>query len=272
MVKIAMIISGRIARYDVCLLKTLLDTPYHDIDLFISINDENSEAIYYDIMKLKLQPYLKDYKIHKYNVPIDIFDLIKDKPDIRSHTIEINNFFIPYNQLSMFYNDNIAFKLAYEYADKNKFEYDIYMKYRSDIGNITIPKIIPLQNNDIHLHNVIPKCNFISGGLYKKAIVSDAIAWGNRKTMNIYFNTYNYAIEKLKLTNGNYYIAFECTLTDNIYENKLEHSYYKINYNLDRNRRMFDNNNKSKPININNVKLRNITDNSSMEKIPFFQQ
>ena len=34
--KIAMLISGRAARYEVCLLPILKKTTYHDIDLFLS--------------------------------------------------------------------------------------------------------------------------------------------------------------------------------------------------------------------------------------------
>ena len=38
--RIALLITGRAARYDVCLLPILQNTPYHDIDIFMSINDE----------------------------------------------------------------------------------------------------------------------------------------------------------------------------------------------------------------------------------------
>ena len=142
--------------------------------------------------------------------------------------------------MSMYYNDQLTFESACKYADDNNFEYDYYMKYRSDIINLTLPNNIE-NNENIHLHCAIPLCNFISGGLFKKPVVSDAFSWGNRKTMSIYCNTYNYVIKKNKEYDGKYYIAFECSLTDNIYENNVSISYFNIPYHLDKNRRMFDN-------------------------------
>jgi hypothetical protein len=43
-----------------------------------------------------------------------------------------------------------------------------------------------------------------------------------------------------KKYNGNYYISFECSLTDNIIENKIPYGYTSIPYYLDINRRIFD--------------------------------
>jgi hypothetical protein len=59
--------------------------------------------------------------------------------------------------------------------------------------------------------------------------------------MSIYCNTYNYVINKIKLTNGTYFVCGECCLTDNIYENNVEHSFHYYGYELDKYRRMFDN-------------------------------
>ena len=136
----------------------------------------------------------------------------------------------------------ITFNKAYEYASNNYFEYDLYLKFRSDIIAHNIPKnIIKPDKNKIHLYNHYPLCNFISNGLYNKPIICDAYAWGNAKTMKIYCNTYNYVIDKIKKYNGTYHVAYECSLTDNIYENNVEHSYHNNGgYRLDKNRRMFD--------------------------------
>ena len=66
--KIALLISGRSARYEVCLLETLKNTSY-DVDVFMSINDE--ECKYYEIMRKKLSKWLKGLYINPYNVPDD---------------------------------------------------------------------------------------------------------------------------------------------------------------------------------------------------------
>ena len=48
-----MLISGRAARYDVCLLPLLIKNNDITIDIFMSINDENENCNYYNEMKLK---------------------------------------------------------------------------------------------------------------------------------------------------------------------------------------------------------------------------
>jgi hypothetical protein len=94
--------------------------------------------------------------------------------------------------------------------------------------------------DEYNLHCVVPRCNFLSHGLFNKPIVSDAFAWGNKKTMTIYCNTYYFVLDKIKEYNGKYYVAFECSLTDNIYFNNLPITYYNLYYELDKNRRIFD--------------------------------
>jgi hypothetical protein len=138
----------------------------------------------------------------------------------------------------MYYNDNLSFQSACNYADENNFEYDCYMKYRSDILNDSIPDII--LSNEIKIYSIVPMCNFISGGLFSYPIVCDIYAFGNRQSMRIYCNTYDYVLNKNIKYNGKYYIAFECSLTDNIYENNVPITYINLYYSLDRNRRMFD--------------------------------
>jgi hypothetical protein len=49
--KIAILISRRIARYESCLLPILNNSSYHNIDLFVSVNDKNKDCKYYNDMK-----------------------------------------------------------------------------------------------------------------------------------------------------------------------------------------------------------------------------
>lgn len=243
-----MLISGRIARYESCLFPILYNSHYHEIDLFVSVNDKNEECKYYNDMKINLKKWLKFINIKEFNIDKEIYDIFNPNYSISTHKVQanlqkINNKFVPYNALSMYYNDMVAYNEACKYADKNGFEYDIYLKFRSDIIANNIPEnIIRPVNNKIHLYSHSPQCNFTSNGLYKKPIICDIYAWGNRQTMSIYCNTYNYVINKIKLYKGIYYVAGECSLTDNIYENNVEHSFHYYGYALDKYRRMFDNN------------------------------
>lgn len=41
--------------------------------------------------------------------------------------------------------------------------------------------------------------------------------------MSIYFNTYDYVIQKTKEMDGKYLISFECSLLDNLVDNNVEY-------------------------------------------------
>jgi hypothetical protein len=221
---------------------------------------------------------LKFVRIEEFIIDIDTFNIFNSNKSIAPHKRQvklkkINNKFVPYNCLSMYYNDMITFNVACNYADDNNFEYDLYLKFRSDIIADNIPEnIIKPDNNKIHLYNHVPLCNFISGGIYNQPIICDAYAWGNRETMKIYCNTYNYVINKINLYNGEYYVAFECSLTDNIYENNVGHSYYNYGYRLDKNRRLFDDLDKYSDPPLHNQTERNININTFNKFIPAYKQ
>jgi len=270
--RIAILISGRATRYDVCLLPLLIQNNDVNIDVFMSINDENENCDYYNEMKLKLKPWLKSCIIKKYIMPEEIIDLFNPiesiSNEIQINLQKINGKYLPHNCLSMYFNDNLSFKNACEYADNNNFEYNYYMKYRSDIINTTIPKIYSEKEDNIHLYSAVPMCNFISKGIFKKPIVCDIIAWGNKKTMSIYCNTYWYVLNKINEYHGKYYVHGESSLTDNIYENNVPISYFNIPYSLDKDRRMFDdvNNDSRQPIQ-NQEYFMKITDKESINYI-----
>jgi hypothetical protein len=61
MFRVALLISGRAARYEVCLLPFLenIDETQYKIDLFMSINDEMCP--YYENMIKRLQKWLSKY-------------------------------------------------------------------------------------------------------------------------------------------------------------------------------------------------------------------
>jgi hypothetical protein len=247
--KIAILISGRSARYDVCLLNILNNTSY-DVDVFMSINDNECE--YYEVMRQKLSKWLKDVCIKPYNVPDDFENYSPNTLRQR-----VGDRLVPLHNLSMFYNDRNAFDMAAKYADENEFEYDAYMKFRSDIISDNFPQII--KTDEYKIFSVVPLCQYVcplvnrelkilehingdGSPVMDKCVpwISDAIAYGNRKSMNTYCDTYNFVMEINNDWGGNYPINFEPCVTQNIYDKKMSFEYFNHPYALDRNRRIFD--------------------------------
>lgn len=235
--KIAMLISGRAVRYEVCLLPFLETIQDHEIHLFMSINDEDSD--YYEVMRMKLEPWLKADYVKPFVFPKP-FHYTSTKR--WGHQL-IDGEWLPYNILSMYWNDTNAFKLATDYADRNGFEYDYYMKFRSDICVDSMPKLVEPLKDATNLYFVRHTMDIPYEGLYRDTIqdvVSDAWAWGSRKPMSQYCKTYDYVLQKLEEKNGDYYIMFEHSLSDNIYEHRIQTKIIEHSYLLDRNRRIFD--------------------------------
>lgn len=243
--KIALLVPGRAARYEVCLLPILQKTN-HDIDLFMSIND-NEDCEYYDNMKKNLSKWLKNIRFESYKIPEPfIFDVEFNKSLDFHHQI-IDGKEVPYNQMSMYYNTFMAYKMATDYEDKQDIKYDIYMRFRVDICNSQIPEILePIDKDELKLYCVVPNCDMTALAKHKVRVISDAWAWSNRKTMAIYCDTYNYVLSQLAITNGKYLVHYESGITDIIYDNKIPIIYKSIHYNLDRNRRIFETNTNTK--------------------------
>ena len=236
--RVAVLISGRAARYELCLLPLLQKNKYN-FDLFVSVNDNHSK--YYDNMESDLHPWLKELYIEPYFVP-------KEFVNTHPQTIRqyINEEFVPHNIMSMYFNDKNAFQMATKYADRNKFEYDAYLKFRSDIISDDMPDI--QKSNEKKVFSAIPSCDFNTPIVNRESktygdevpIVSDAIAYGNRQTMADYCNAYDFVLEVNKEWNGNYLLNFENCLTQQVYDKGLPIQRFNYPYKLDGNRRIFD--------------------------------
>lgn len=235
--KVALLISGRAARYEVCLLPLLQQCKY-DVHVFMSINDEDCE--YYEVMKEKLKPWLKGLYIQPYKFPSD-FHTIYHNQYMYSYQ-KIDGKWLPRNQLSMYSNDTKAFTMAADYELEYGIEYDVFMKFRADICNTSLPTLGPIDKDETVLYSIDPLCKFISFGIHKVPIVSSDWVWGNKKTMAIYCNTYEYVLEKNKTANGNYLFHFESNHTDCIIDKKVNVKYVPIYYNVDTHRKIFDTN------------------------------
>ena len=235
--RIAVLISGRAARYEVCLYNILQKRTY-DYDLFISVNDKPGK--YYSSMAHKLSPWIKGLEVSPYTVPEDFEN---DNP--KSIKQLVNGKFVPLNVMSMFYNDKKAFNMATSYADENEFEYDAYVKYRSDIMVDDFPTII--KSDEYKIYSAIPPCDFEVPIVNREVnrytelvpIVCDAVAYGNRRSMEAYCDTYNYVLEMNNLMTE-YLLNFEPCLTQNVYDKRVPVERFNYPYKLDGNRRIFD--------------------------------
>jgi hypothetical protein len=187
-------------------------------------------------MKYNLGKWLKSCYIKPFEFP---------SPWIHTHPFnhgyqKIDGVYIPYNAMSMYYNDMNAFDLIEKYSKENNVKYDIIMKLRADMFDMNWPTLSHISDEESKICSVKPQCMFNGHGLFDKPIVSDAWVWGNQKSMKIYCDTYNFVLKTLKETKGNYYIAFEDCVTDNVYSNLLTVEFLNLHYKLDGNRRMFD--------------------------------
>jgi hypothetical protein len=234
--RIALLISGRAVRYELCLLP-ILEKANYEVHLFMSIND--TKSLYYDVMQDKLKLWLKVCNITPYIIPSDFKNLFKEN-NYRYCYQNIDGEWKPRNQLSMYWNDNQAFTMATQYAKENNFSYDIFMRFRADIFNTQLPLLTQLPTDELCLHSIDPLCCFTSFGIHPTKIVSSDWVWGNEKTMQIFCNTYSFVLQKNKELNNEYIFHYESNHTDCMLENGVNIIYYKIHYNIDSNRKIFD--------------------------------
>ncbi len=234
--RIALLLSGRAVRYEVCLLPILQKAPY-DIDIFMSINDE--PCAYYETMKETLKPWLRDIYIHPFTVPSEL-PIVFQENDYRYCYQKIQGEWKPRNQLSMFWNDTNAFTMATRYAEQKGIVYDCFMKFRTDIFNTAFPTLSPISLHETKIYSIDPLCCFTSFGIHPRKIVSSDWVWGNQRSMAIYCNTYEFVLQKLLEKEGNYIVHFESCHTDMLVEQAVQIEYIKIQYNIDSNRKIFD--------------------------------
>lgn len=227
--KVALLISGRLKCYETCLLPLLQGSSYK-IDLFVSVNDK--ESSYYEQAKINLSSWLRGLYVKPYCFPDKFNEIFVN---VNTNLPEPK----PYNPMSMFFNDRKAFNMAVEYADTNEFEYDAYMKYRSDIITSSFPEI--KKSNNFEIFSVVPWCNHTAPLVVRDPIgygnlvpwVSDAIVYGNRNSMRAYTDTYNFCLEMLELFDGRYPCNFEPSVTQNSYDKNLSIQYFNNPYTID---------------------------------------
>lgn len=214
MLKIAFFISGRLTGYKECLLNILkyLKKNYN-ILLFLSINSlQDDTAI--NILK----PCLGYYEFKPF---------FYEKDWIDNRLKHGRNFLGPFNQLSMFYNDLNNFNLIEKYENDNNIKFDVICKIRPDMCFYNINQFVFIKDNDdnIILNNVNLQCTIRMFG-NSPPLISDACCFGNKKSMKIYCDTYNWIKKKDIELEGFYDRTFESYLNENLFEFFYDNPFY----------------------------------------------
>ena len=233
MKRVALLISGRAARYDVCLLPSLERAKQH-YDVFMSLNDE--DCFYYEHMRNRLAKWLRGVYIQPYVIPNN-FSCAFIENDHRFAYQKIDGRWLPRNVLSHFFNDTNAFKMATEYSAANGFEYDVIMKYRADIiADLDAPN---LAIDPTILYSVTPNCLFVTYGKHKVNTILQDWHWGSPAVMKLASSTYDYILRE-NANDNTYIFHYESNFVDNLVDKSVINTYVAIPYAVDMNRRLFD--------------------------------
>lgn len=208
MINLAIFISGRLNNYNTCLipiLEHLRKQNLYNIKVFLSIN-----------AKLKEQNVINDLgdMIGYYYVQPFFYE-----KDWTENRLKHNRKYMgSYNQLSCFFNDLNNFKQIEKYEIDNNIEFDVICKLRADIIFYNLNNVIFHKDdiNELILNNINLECP-ISAYQLSPPFISDAICFGNKKSMELYCNTYNYIKEKDIEYNGLYNHTFEPYLNESLY-------------------------------------------------------
>jgi len=206
MLNIALFISGRLTCYESNLIPLLRHlSQKYNIKLFLSINSKE------DIRALDaLNDVLGYYEFKSF---------FYDEDWIRNRLDNNKKYIGPYNQLSMFYNDLNNFNLIDKYERDKNMHFDVICKIRPDMIFNNVNELIFVKDDEtsLILHNVELENTIRYYGI-SPPLVSDAFCFGNKKSMQIYCNTYNWIKEKDIELKGNYNATFEPYLNDSLFE------------------------------------------------------
>tara|TARA_Y200000002_G_scaffold182699_1_gene150745 strand:+ start:12321 stop:13226 length:906 start_codon:yes stop_codon:yes gene_type:complete len=208
MINLAIFISGRLNNYNTCLLpilQHLRKQNLYNMKVFLSINANSKEQnVINDLDDMIGYYYAEPFFYQE--------DWIKNR-------LKHNRKYMgSYNQLSCFYNDLNNFKQIEKYEIDNNIKFDVICKMRSDIifyniNQVVFHKDVP---NKLILNNINLESTISAYGL-SPPFISDAICFGNKKSMELYCNTYNYIKERDIEYNGLYNHTFEPYLNESLY-------------------------------------------------------
>ena len=216
---VALFISGRLLGYDTCLIPLINKfSKDYNIKVFFSINTlslgegEDIQIIVADL-KQQLGDRFGDIYYEEYKLP---YEYVHTKLE---NGIDV--FF--YNQLSCFYNDKQNLRLIEQYERAHGITFDVISKIRSDMlfkdnyncvfftKDLPDTLIIRTTNSFVSYWG-----HLLEFRMFPYKMISDALAYGNMKSMRIYCKTYDWALEQHKLHNGRYLCTFEPLLTESV--------------------------------------------------------
>ena len=221
MLNIALFVSGRLLGFKDCLLPFINNLKKeYNIFVFFSINtfsldknDNNLDFIISDLINTFGTTigdiYFEEYKFPKKYVETRI-----------SNNINV----FSYNCLSCFYNDSKNMELIEKFEKNNNILFDIICKTRTDIFFKNDVNFICDNKEHLIIRNKHMMPIRYWGHAYNDTplMISDAFAYGNKKSMKYYCSTYEWILKNDSILNGNYSQTFEIYLTDSI----LQHIFY----------------------------------------------
>ena len=208
MINLAIFISGRIKFYNKCLIpiiQHLKSQKKYNIRIFFSINNDSVIEDVIECFKNELGYY--EFKPFFY-----------EKDWVENRLKNNRKYLGSYNQLSCFYNDLNNFNLIEKYEKDNNIEFDIICKLRSDIifRNLNQVNFHKDDSKELILNNINLWCIIRAFNL-SPPLMSDAICFGNKNSMKIYCNTYNFIKNMDIKLNGLYNRTFEPYLNESLY-------------------------------------------------------
>ena len=217
---IAIFISGRMLGYKENLIPFInsLKRKYN-IKLFFSVNIFSFEDhnIHIPLIIHELQSEFGDIlaycNFEKYKMPKSFVEYRLEN--------NMNNFH--YNCLSCFYNDKKNMELIEKYEIDNDIKFDLICKTRTELQFISDVDFIFDNDEDLILHNKHMEDIRYWGHIHHNTpkMISDAFAYGNKKSMKIYCKTYDWILQNS--LSRIYSQTFEIYLTDSI----LQYIFYK---------------------------------------------
>jgi len=242
---ICILLSGRIKSYKYFEVLMNHIKHLHTVHLFISVNDELNEdnKLFYDEFKEKFKEFIKILKINKYSLPDNFINRNND-------TISAGKLI---NTLSCFYNDKMAFLESEKYSNMHSIDYDVYLRFRTDIIVNSLPDFNNFNKNILYCVKTVNNFNLAitdnPNGEYKNdrrhcygnilhhgKYVTGDIAFGSKSQMKIYCNCYEYILEQNIKNNFNYFICFEYNLTCYLHDINVDWCFFNYDYNYHLNR------------------------------------
>jgi len=243
---ICILLSGRVKSYKYfdALINRIKDK--HTVHLFVSVNDELDETttLFYSEFAEKFKDFLKVIKVQKYTIPEGFINT----------SIGTSMSGKLFNTLSCYYNDKMAFLEAEKYSNEHNIDYEVYVRFRSDIIVENFPCFNNFNKNILYC--VIPPSFFqlsVSDnpdGEYKNGryyyygnkekhlgrFVTSDLAYGSKDLMRIYCKCYDYIIEQNIKNNGNYFICGEYNITCYLHDVNVDWCFFQLPYQYDTDR------------------------------------